>query len=45
MIHGASVRIDVSRGQRDDITGKQIRIIKELIRRKLSAQTVDFVFV
>ncbi len=45
MIEGASVRIDVPRGQRDDITGKQIRILKELIKRKLSAQSVDFVFV
>lgn len=40
-----SVRIDVPRGQRDQITGKQIRLIKELVRRKLGVQKVDFVFV
>lgn len=45
MINDGVVRIDASRGQRDEISGKQIRLIKELVKRKLKASQVDFVFV
>jgi N utilization substance protein A len=39
------IRIDAARGQRDEINGKQIRLIKELVKRKTGAGSVDFVFV
>jgi transcription termination/antitermination protein NusA len=39
------VRIDAPRGQRDDIAGKQIRLIKELVKRRLKVDRVDFTFV
>jgi len=45
LINGNDIRINVSRGQRDEISGKQIRIIKELIKRKLKIENVEFVFV
>ena len=45
IIDGTSVRIDAPRGKRDEISGKQIRIIKELVKRKLKASNVEFVFV
>lgn len=44
-IDGKSVRIDVPRSHRENISGKQIRIIKELIKRKLNAENVEFFFV
>ena len=45
VIDAKNVRIDVPRGQREEITGRQIRIIKELIKRKLNVESVEFVFV
>ena len=45
IIDGNDIRINVPRGQRDEITGKQIRIIKELLKRRLKAESVEFVFV
>jgi len=42
---GDEIRIDVPRGQREEISGRQIRILKELIKRKLNVSKVDFVFV
>ena len=45
VIDQGSVRIDVPRSQRDNITGRQIRLIKELVKRKLDAENVEFVFV
>lgn len=45
IIDGKDIKINVSRGQRDEITGKQIRIIKELLERKFNAENVEFVFV
>jgi len=44
-IDGDHIRIDAQRGQRDEISGKQIRIIKEAVERKLKASKVDFSFV
>lgn len=41
---GDEIRIDVLRSQRDEISGRQIRILKELIRRKLNVSKVNFVF-
>ena len=43
-INDDSIKIDASRSQRDDISGKQIRIIKELVERKLKVDKVDFFF-
>jgi transcription termination/antitermination protein NusA len=39
------VKIDAPRGQRDDIAGKQIRLIKELVKRRLKVDRIDFTFV
>jgi N utilization substance protein A len=44
-INDDSVRIDVPRGERENISGREIRIIKELIKRKLDVSQVDFSFV
>lgn len=44
IIDGDSIRIQVPRNQRDEIGGKQIRIIKEAVKRKLGASQVDFFF-
>jgi len=45
MIQEDYVKIDASRSQRDDMSGKQIRIIKEAVKRKLKVSKVDFNFV
>jgi len=39
------IRVDAQRGQREEIAGKQIRLIKEVVKRKLKADKVDFNFV
>jgi N utilization substance protein A len=39
------ITVDVPRGQRDEINGRQIRLLKELFKRKLKAENVDFNFV
>lgn len=44
VIDGNTIKIKVSREQRDEISGRQIRIIKELLKRKLHAESVEFVF-
>ncbi len=44
-IDADSIKIDVPRGQRENISGRQIRIVKELIKRKLDVSEVTFVFV
>ncbi len=39
------VRIDVPRGQREQASGRRLRILKELFKRKLDVSKVDFSFV
>ncbi len=39
------IKVDVPRGQRDQITGREIRILKELFKRKLGVNKADFSFV
>jgi N utilization substance protein A len=45
MIEENYVKIYSPKGQRDEIAGKQIRLIKELVKRKLKVDNVDFSFV
>lgn len=45
IISEGSVVIEAHRNQRDEITGKQIRLIKELVKRKLGIHSVEFTFV
>jgi NusA-like KH domain protein len=45
MITEDYVKIDAARGQREEIAGKQIRLIKEVTKRKLKVSKIDFAFV
>lgn len=45
MITEDYVKVDLPRSQRENIGGRQIRIIKEAIKRKLGVSKVDFSFI
>jgi transcription termination/antitermination protein NusA len=38
------IRIQLKRNDRDEISGKKIRIIKELVKRQIKSPDVNFVF-
>lgn len=41
---GDSVRIEFSRSARNEMPGKRIRIVRELIKRRFKANEVNFIF-
>ncbi len=38
------LRVKIPRGEREGISGKQIRVIKELLKRRFDLEEVEFIF-